>query len=1142
MMTSSEQNQPTEDVHSVDQRSFIQRNKRWLIGLGVFTTIIVILVAMSYLWLPGYAKSQLEIRLSELLQRPVKVGAIEVKLHNLELIVHDFSIGEKASDAKGNHQLFSLGRLYIDVSIESLKHRAAVITSVVLTEPKVRLSRDVNNRLSIADLIEKFSQPADEEDIEKSEPLKFSVSHIKLENGYFEFDDQFKLSNHKISEINFGIPVIANFESTVADWIEPHFNAKINDSPFSLEGKLRPFTEKQEATLALKLDNLDLTQLDHYVTLPNGISFNSGFLDTDLLVTFTQVPNKTPDVVLSGEVDLNRFAMKNTTVEEPYQAKFKQMKIDLTKVDLMAQNPSKLAVKIDDIALISIDEKNPALALENVIVDQIDIDMNRHTVALGDITLDRLRTTLRRDATGNIDLLRLFKPVDGLSDDKPTKSKSIVKASPPKNTHAKNQSKGSAKTKAAQVKLARVPLPGRKPDPNNPASTQVAENKAEQEPPQEVSKAIEKSGQVADTGAPKQEKQADKKAAANDAPWTIQLKSIQLEKSAVRYEDLNLSKVPPMVVDQLEIKVSDIDLEGVKPLKLSVKSRINERGKLKVDGNLAWAPLNTDLMLDLDSVNLVPLQGWAGGKLNALITGGDVSFLGNVKAQKNAELKFHVNGDTKLYNLHVFDEKNAIDLFNWKKMDITGLKIVNNPLRIDMNTVTFSDFYARAVLLPTGKLNLVQIVNMDVVDVEVDSAHNKNAVEVKVVTADKNPKNPQVNPEKETVIYIAKVLLQRGNVNFHDRFIKPNYRANLTGLNGQIGPLFPGKFGVIDIKGALDKTAPLEIKGKIEPFSDEFFLDLTTKIKDIDLPPFSPYSGKYVGYAIEKGKLSADVTYHVEKGALTADNKIFLDQFTLGEKIPSENAVSLPLDLAISLLKNRKGEINLHLPLKGTINDPEFNLGGLIFDAFVNLMTKAVTAPFTLIASMFEGGEELSTVSFTPGFADITEETAKRLKSLAEIMADKSELKLEITGYADAEQDHDGLKLALLQDKVKAQKLTNQTQEGVTSGALSNIQLTPEEYSKYLTAAYKKEKFEKPKNVVGLAKSLPDAEMEHLMLEHIQVNENDLATLAEQRAMSAHNWLIENGGVQDERIFIVSASQDDKVEEKKGGRVEFMLK
>lgn len=142
------------------------------------------------------------------------------------------------------------------------------------------------------------------------------------------------------------------------------------------------------------------------------------------------------------------------------------------------------------------------------------------------------------------------------------------------------------------------------------------------------------------------------------------------------------------------------------------------------------------------------------------------------------------------------------------------------------------------------------------------------------------------------------------------------------------------------------KTAPLQIRGTIDPFSSELLLDIIAQVKDIDLPPFSPYSGKYIGYAIEKGKLSADVNYKVENGTLTADNKIFLDQFTLGNKVDSEEAVSLPLSLALTLLKNRQGEIDLHLPLKGSINDPQFNLGKIIFTAFINLITKAITSPF----------------------------------------------------------------------------------------------------------------------------------------------------------------------------------------------------
>ncbi|WP_244073651.1 DUF748 domain-containing protein [Nitrosomonas sp. PY1] len=1117
---------PEEGISPTDKQAPRTRNKRWKIVLGVIFALILILAALSYWWLPGYAKSQLEIHLSELLQRPVKVALIEFKLNRLELIVHDFSIGEKSGEATQDKKLFSLGKLYVDASIESIKHRAPVITSVVLSEPKIWLSRDTNDRLNIADLIEKFSQPSDEE--EKGPPAKFSIGDIKIENGYFEFDDQPKSANHKISEINLGIPIIANFESKLTNWIEPHFSAKINDSPFSLEGKLRPFTEKQEATLALKLDGLDLNKVDQYASLPKGISFNSGLLDIDLLVTFTQIADQVPEIALSGDAHMRRISVKNSVVEEPYQAKIKQMSVNLMNVYVMAQKPSQLAVKIEDIALIPNDEKTPALSLADLTIDKVGIDMNKHKIALDDITLDQLRTTLRRDTAGNIDLLQLFASTDGATTkERPVQPKPAANASKQKNTSVSNQSDNKTKnTHKSTVAHMRVPLPGRKPDPNQPTQSRVAENNT----PKESEKEIRKDDIKTQSIATADKKQKSEKKSSNDAPWTVQVGDVKLAKSALRYEDLSLKKTQPMVIEPLDITVRNIDLTGVKPMDLSIKARVNERGNVNMDGTLAWAPLNTDLTIQLDSVDLAALQGWAEGKINALIASGDFSFHGNVKVQQDAELNFDVAGDAKLDNLYIFDEKNAQDLLHWKKLDASSLKIVSNPLRIDINTITFSDFYARAILLPNGKLNLMDIVQSD------KSAGGDVSSDVKPVETN------QASQKKETLAYIGKVLLQRGNINFYDRFIKPNYRANLTGLSGQIGPLHPGKFGVIDVKGALDKTAPLEIKGKIEPFSQEFFLDLTARVKDIDLPPFSPYSGKYIGYAIEKGKLSADVQYHVEKRELTADNKIFLDQFTLGEKMESENAVSLPLDLAISLLKNRDGEINLRLPLKGSLDDPEFNLGGLVFEAFTNLISKAVTAPFTLITSVFEGGEELSTITFPPGLSEIDEETAKRLQSLAEILLDKPSLNLEISGYADAVGDHDGLKMALLQDKVKTQKLTSQIEKGEGGGGeLVNMQLTPKEYSQYLTAAYKKETFKKPKNMIGLDKSLPDAEMEQLMLENIQITDNDLAILAEQRAMAAHDWLIEKGNIPDGRIYIVSASKAGMAENK-GGRVEFSLK
>ncbi len=1066
--------------------------RRLIVSLGVIVALIVLLAALSYFWLPGYAKSQLEIRLSEILQRPVSVASIEIKPHRLELIVHGFRVGEKADSSKPGEALFAFSRLYVDLSIESLKRRAPIITAITLTDPKLRLVREAENQLNISDLLEQFSQPSDEKD---GQGTQFSISNITIQGGHFEFDDQYMNADHQITEINLGIPIIANFDSALTSWIEPHFSAKINGALLLLDGKLRPFSENQEATLALKLSEFDLTQFDQYAPLPRGISLLSGHFNSDLLLTFTKASDKAPDITLTGNTTLQGLSLKNSAVNSPYQADLKQLAITLSEVDVMGEKPSQIKVNIDQVALTREGEKKPALSIAGLDVDSVTINALKHQIALGEITLDRLNATLRREASGDIDLTRLFSSQDV-------------------QVQAKVQTQIQVQTQA------RIPIPARKPTPAT-AEIKTAE------------KAAESGESVSST--------SKEKSPADDAPWTTQIKRIKLTAAKLDYEDLTLTKSTPMIVDPLNVTLDSIDLNGIKPLNLALQARVNQQGNIKINGSLAWAPLSTDVTLDLNAIDLVSLQGWLGDKLTALLTSGDISFQGQVKAQGDP-LEIQAKGNSKLANFNVFDAKNAQDLLRWKKLEINDLSFTNDPMRIAMNTIHLSDFYARMTLLPDGNLNLVQIYQIDK-PLEVEVSATDKAVEVKIATPVIEPTEVyQVKPKEETTIHIGKIFLQQGNINFNDRFIKPNYRANLTGLSGQIGPLSPNKSGKIDIRGAIDKTAPLEIRGSIDPFSADFLLDLMAKVKDIDLPPFSPYSGKYVGYAIEKGKLSADVHYHVEKGALTADNKIFLDQFTLGDKIESEDAVSLPLNLALTLLKNRRGEIDIHLPLEGSINDPQFNVGAIIFKAFINLITKAITSPFALLGAMMEGGEELSEISFTPGFSDIDADAAKRLEALAGILNDRPSLELEISGHIDPAQDYEGLKVAILQDKVKAQKLAEQTKKGIASGAITDVTLTPEEYSKYLELVYKKEEFDKPKNVIGLTKGLPSAEMEQLILANTQVNDNDLTALAERRANAARTWLVENGKIPDARVFVVGVHETKEDEQKKGNRAEFLLK
>ncbi|AEJ03222.1 protein of unknown function DUF748 [Nitrosomonas sp. Is79A3] len=1056
---------------STIQPRFI-RYKRLIISLGVIAILIATVGALITFWLPGYAKSQLEIRLSEVLQRPVTVTSIEIKPRTLELLVMGFRVDEKITSDKNNTALFSFNKLSVALSIESLKQRAPVLTAITLTDPHLRLVRESKEQLNISDLLEKFSQPADEEKAASDQRGQFSISNIRIEGGRFEFIDRYKNAEHIINEINLGIPVVANFNSAPADWIEPHFSAKINGAPFLLDGKLRPFAANQEATLAVKLSNIDLTQFDQYADLPKGIHLLSGYFDSDLLLTFTQEPTKAPDITLTGATTFRQIAIKNSAVAAPYQAELKKLKIDLTQADLTGKKPSRVKLAMDQVAITRDGENEPALALAKLAIDSITVNTAAQRIALGNITLDRLSATLRRDASGTIDLTRLFNSLDTQNPAEPQ----------------------------IQVHVG-IPIPARKPGHAN-AGIKLAEKEPKLPAP----------------------------ARTDNKPWTPQIKSIQLKAATLRYEDLTLTKISPMIVDSLDLTLENIDLDGVNPLNLVLQAQVNQHGNFKANGSLAWTPLSADLMLNLDAIDLVSLQGWLGDRLTALLTSGDISFNGNIKAS-GSPLKILANGQGKLANFNIFDSKNAYDLLRWKKLDISHLNFVNEPLLLDISTINLSDFYARMTILPDGSLNLKQIIQSE-----------KTAESGIAVAAVESTGNTPAASKGETPVHIDKIFLKNGNINFNDRFIKPNYRANLTALSGQVGPLYPGKSGKIDIHGMVSKTAPLQISGTIDPFSAELLLDIVAKVKDIDLPPFSPYSGKYIGYAIEKGKLSADVNYQIENGALIADNKIFLDQFTLGDKVDSEDAVSLPLSLAITLLKNRRGEINLHLPLKGSINDPQFNLGDVIFTAFTNLITKAITSPFTLLGAVFEGGEELSKISFTPGFADIDAEALQRLQTLSQVLKDRPSLQLEISGHVDPAEDYEGLKLAMLQNKVKAQKLADDAKKGIASGAITDMTLTSEEYSKYLEIAYKKETFEKPKNAIGLAKSLPNAEMEQLILSHTVITDNDLQALAENRASAARNWLVEKGEISSERIFVVGIDEAEESDQKRGSWAEFSLK
>ncbi len=349
----------------------------------------------------------------------------------------------------------------------------------------------------------------------------------------------------------------------------------------------------------------------------------------------------------------------------------------------------------------------------------------------------------------------------------------------------------------------------------------------------------------------------------------------------------------------------------------------------------------------------------------------------------------------------------------------------------------------------------------------------------------------------------------------------------------------------MELRGKLENYAPLEITGKINPLRDDLYVDLKIDFKNMDLSPVTPYSGRYLGYTIQKGELSLNLQYLIVKKKLDSQNNVFLDQFTVGDRVESPKATKLPVKLAIALLKNRKGEINLNIPVSGYINDPKFSIGRIIIKILLNLLGKAATSPFALLGAIFGGGEELSYVEFDYGSHDLPEQSVKKLDTLVKALFDRPDLKLEIDGRVDVEKDREGLKQYLFRKKIKAQKLKNLVKKGQPAGPVDKITIEKEEYAKYLKMAYKEEKFPKPRTIIGFAKDLPVPEMEKLMLTHIEIKDDDLRQLASQRALKIKDYyLLKSGQVTADRVFLVEPKslEPEKKEKLKNSRVDFRLK
>jgi uncharacterized protein involved in outer membrane biogenesis len=1039
--------------------------------------VLVCYTLVGFLILPAIVRLVAVSQLRQHLQREVTIAAVRMNPYTLTASVQDMVVLEP----DGENRLAAFRELFVDLQSVSLFKWAPVFREVRLDGLYASIILQKDQRWNFSDLLPEpgtDDEPPPADASSAGEPFRFSLNNIQLTQSEIHFQDDIRGKTHHITDIDIAVPFLSSLPAQTDIFVQPHFTATVNGTPFDLQGQVKPFAGSRETELRLDLSGIDLAAYMPYVPPDADFRIQSGLLDIKLSLLYESFQDGTQAFSAAGTIALHALDVTDA-------ASRPLLSLDQLKIEIGALEPLEGIVSIGEILL-----QGPTFTITRLPTDRVV--RSSEALALRDVFRDiNLPPPVLKIAQVSLEDARLQ-----MRDLK----------SPP-------EAAADGKSDHTMIQIPRFTVD----------RTQV-----------DIDRQTVRIGEVAgrdglfeirrlgdgklnlDIFLPPTDA-AEAPPAAPADPWQIDVQQVDLAGYAVNGVNLIPGDPLAVTVDEISLNVSDFSTRPDTQTTIALNCRINDTGRLETRTALTVTPLGADVQLGLEKVDLARFYPFIKPYIGVVLADGDLAIDGNLSLKTNAADPPVVvyTGKAAITDFKTLDRQRARPFVSWKALTLSGMDIGVNPTYLTIQDISVKNPFSRLLIDEQGQLNLAMATVLTP-----EEATQAPGSETDSAT----PPAPAAKPEDTppVPIKIGTIQGQGGKLIFADRSFKPGYQTTIESVETRITGLSteatePAK---VDIKGRVDGHAPVTISGAINPLADEMYADLVFDFQQMDLTSASPYSGRYVGRTISQGKLSIKTAYHIENRALKADHDIMIDQFNFGEDVESPDDLNLPVDLAVALLKDRSGEIHIDLPVSGDMDDPEFSIGGIVLRAFVNLIVKAVTSPFALIGGMFEG-EDLNQLEFEPGQARLTPATTEKLDALIKVLYDRPALKLEISGYADPASDSPAYADILFQRKLQGQKALQMADAGQDSVPLEDIVITPEEYEEVLQAAYEAETFAKQKNFIGMEKTLPPAEAEALIRQNIEVSQTDLEELAYARALAIKDYLLDSQQVEAERVFLV---------------------
>jgi hypothetical protein len=961
------------------------RWRRWIAGAAA---LLAAYAALGFWLVPLAIKNQLPKFGQSELARQASVGDVTFNPFSLRLAMADLRLAE-ADGAP----IFAVGRLAVELQWRSLTRRAWSFAEIRVTAPSANLVIAPNGRFNVAELLATLERRL--QDAPKSTGLpRIVIEQFALEQGKVDMRDRQAGFTYVFSPIDFALTGF----STLPDQSDAHtFTAQT-----ARGGKLRwtgtssvnPIRGRGE----LILENVSLPEPAVYLkaftrarvaagqfsaSLPYSFSYANGRLDArlagaklslrDLALTREGTTDSFATLTRLEVNDIDADLVHRQAIVGEVRADGGKLTIrrsakgELDLANLMVANAGPAAAPLQAAA---VDANNWKLAVKQVLFDQLAISALDETVSPPlSVGADKVRLQLQLAAeqAGPQLQLKLADVSFSLADlafasgaQTPFKLATLGFTDGTFDLAARRAGVGRLYAQTGQLQLARdregrLNLMGLLPT-LTPAGSQAAP------------------------------------AAASPGPtWMAVADSVDLSKFSADIQDQGSGV--KLHVNDFAVKLAGASSDLKKPVKFAAGMDIREGGQLSAQGNVV--PDNAALQADvrIKQLALAPLQPLLAQYVKLKIAGGHLSAQGRLTTgagtAKSAGVRYV--GGINIAGL-TLNEQDGELFAGWNNVGADKLTASISPNLLDIPELRVTRANAKLIIEDDRSFNATRLL--------VQPAASGSA------KAKPQPAHAESATNDPFPVRIRRVRLDNAKLDFTDLSLRPQFSAKIYELNGVVNGLSSSQDSrsQIELDGHVDEFGLARIRGELNPFAPANNTDLNVVFKNVDMVPTSPYSMKFAGYKIAEGKISLDLQYKVRNSQLEGSNQIVIDKLTLGERVDSPDALKLPLELAIAILKDSDGRIDLGLPVSGNINDPQFSYGALIWKAIGTLLTKIVTAPFRALGALLGvGGEKLESIDFDPGSARLLPPEREKLKQVAQLLVKRPQLKLSVPGpYSEA--------------------------------------------------------------------------------------------------------------------------------------------